>query len=194
MTQAYPLQWPELMPRTERRVASPFRTGLNGALKNVRDSLVAFGRDSNKPIDPASIVISSNVTLGVEKPADPGVSLWFEWDDGQRCIAVDRYPTPQDNLQAIHHVLEARRVELRHGGIHIVRQTFKGFLALPAPDAVDWRKVLGFRPSEMVTPGAIDAAYRERAEKAHPDKPGGSEAEMARLNLARSAAKRDVIV
>lgn len=187
MTQAFPLQWPDGMPRTERRQPSPFRTTLPGALKNVRGSLTAFGKDSGHPVE--EIVISSNVTLGVQNPGDPGVSLWFSWDDGQRCIAVDRYPKPEDNLQAIHHVLEARRTEMRHGGLHIVRQTFKGFLALPAPDAVDWRKVLGFKPAELVTPAAVDVAFRSRAADAHPDKQGGSDDKMAVLNAARAAAK-----
>jgi hypothetical protein len=177
------------MPRTEKRQPSPFRTTLAGALKNVRASIAAFGKDSSRPV--TDVIISSNVTLGVDRPADPGVSLWFTWDDGQRCIAVDRYPKAEDNLQAIHHVLEARRTEMRHGGLHIVRQTFKGFLALPAPDAIDWRKELGFRPDEFVTPAAIDVAFRERAEAAHPDK-GGSDDAMSRLNAARAAAKAAV--
>lgn len=188
MTQAYPLQWPDGMPRTERRQQSQFKTSLEGALKNVRTALVTFGRDTNKPIKADTIVISSNVSLGVSAPADPGIALYFEWDDGQRCIAVDRYPKPAENLQAIFHILEARRVEARHGGISIVRQTFKGFLALPSPDGVDWRKILGFKPSEMVTPAAVDIAWRALADAAHPDK-GGSHDAMAELNGARAAAK-----
>jgi len=184
MTQAHPLQWPYGMPRTERHAASPFRSTLASALKNVRGSIAAFGRDSGRAV--GEVIISSNVTLGVEKPADPGVSLWFTWDDEQRCIAVDRYPLPQDNLQAIHHVLEARRVEMRHGGLHIVRQTFRGFLALPAPDMVDWRKILGFRPGEEVTPAAIDTAFRERAKLSRHD------STMYDLNAARAAAKEAV--
>lgn len=190
MTQAFPLQWPDGMPRTQRHQTSTFRSTLASALKNVRTSIVAFGRDSGKQV--TDVFISSNVSLGMERPADPGVSLWFTWDDSQRCIAVDRYPKPEDNLQAIHHILEARRTELRHGGLHIVRQTFKGFLALPSPDAVDWRAALGFKPGELVTSAAIDVAYRDRAKDAHPDKQGGDEHTMAILNLARDAAKKAV--
>ena len=180
------------MPRTERRQPSPFRTTLDGALKNVRSSLVAFAKDSGKPVNPNTIVMSSNVTLGASAPADPGIALYFEWDDGMRCIAVDRYPKPADNLQAIHHILEARRVEMRHGGIHIVRQVFKGFLALPNPDAIDWRKVLGFRLDESVTPAKIEVAYRRLAAEAHPDREGGSAERMAEVNAARDAAKRAI--
>jgi hypothetical protein len=188
MTQAYPLHWPDGLPRTERKVASQFKTQLNGALENVRKSIEAFGRDSGKPV--SGIVLSSNVTLGATSPTDSGVAAWFVWDGAQRCIAVDRYPKVQDNLQAIHHILEARRTEMRHGGLHIVRQTFKGFVALPAPaGAKEWREVLGL--SGQVTAAQIDAAYRERAATAHPDKGGSTEA-MAALNRARAEARAAV--
>lgn len=184
MTQAYPLQWPEGLPRTTSTASSQFRTQLAGALKNVRDSLQAFGRDSGKPV--TAIILSSNVSLGEARPRDPGVAAWFVWDGAQRCIAVDRYPKPEDNLQAIHHVIEARRTEMRHGGLHIVRQTFKGFTALPAPAGGRWWEVLGVTASASAD--QIEAAYRKLAKGAHPDA-GGSNAAMARLNAARDQGK-----
>jgi hypothetical protein len=187
---AYPLAWPDGLPRTERKVQSQFRTSLTAALNNVRKSLEAFGRDSGKAVTDLSI--SSNVTLGQDRPPDTGVAVWFEWDGQQRCIAVDRYPKPEDNLQAIHHVLEARRTEMRHGGLHVVRQTFKGFTALPAPPGKrTWREVfgLGHVPLVNIAPATIDNAYRQLAAQAHPDKPGGSTEKMAELNRARAEAK-----
>jgi hypothetical protein len=188
MIPPYPLSWPDGVPRTERRVTSQFKTGLNAALANVRKSLEAFGRDSGKAV--SEISISSNITLGEGKPQDPGIAVWFTWDDQQRCIAVDRYPKPEDNLQAVHHVLEARRTEMRHGGLHVVRQTFKGFTALPAPPGrKSWREILGFRPDEQLAGSAsIDARYRELAAKAHPDR-GGTTDKMAELNRARAEGK-----
>lgn len=188
MTQQYPLVWPDGMPRTERKVPSQFRTSLSAALSNVRKSLEMFGRDTGKPV--SNIVLSSNVGgLSFKGPDDVGIAAWFEWDGAQRCIAVDRYSKPEDNLQAIHHVIEARRTEMRHGGLHIVRQTFKGFMALPAPSgARPWRQVLGFGQSHHVTAQDIDAAYRRLAVKAHPDQ-GGSTEQMAELNRARAEGK-----
>lgn len=183
---AYPLSWPEGLPRTERKVTSQFRTSLSAALNNVRKSLEAFGRDSGKAV--SALSISSNVSLGEDRPRDTGVAVWFEWDGQQRCIAVDRYPKAEDNLQAIHHVLEARRTEMRHGGLHVVRQTFKGFTALPAPPGrKNWREVLGIK-SSVVTAAEVDAAYRSKAGAAHPDK-GGNHERMAELNRARDEAK-----
>lgn len=189
MTQPYPLAWPDGLPRTERRVASQFRTLLSAALKNVQKSLEMFGTDTGKPV--TDIVLSSNVGgLSLTPPKDPGVAAWFTWDGAQRCVAVDRYPKPEDNLQAIHHILEARRTEMRHGGLHIVRQTFKGFTALPAPPGrKPWRELLGFADGQPVTRAMIDSAYRERAQKAHPDK-GGDAAAMAALTAARDEARR----
>jgi len=180
---AFPLQWPADLPRTERKVSSQFRTSLSAALKNVKGSLELFAKDSGKAV--TEIVLSSNVGgLDLAPPSDPGVAAWFNWDGEQRCIAVDRYPKPEDNLQAIHHILEARRTEMRHGGLHIVRQTFKGFTALPAPD---WKRTLGLdQPGRIITREDIDAAYRARAKTAHPDKPGGSAEKMAALTSAKT--------
>jgi len=188
---AYPLTWPDTMPRTERPVSSQFRTQLPAALSNVRKSLASFAADSGKKIE--SLIISSNVTLGDDKPLDPGVAVWFVWDQMQVCIAVDRYPKVQDNLQAIHHIIEARRTEMRHGGLHIVRATFRGFQALPSPDAArkrHWREVLQFNPGP-VTKAQVETAYRIAAREAHPDAGGSSEA-FHELQQARDEALREI--
>lgn len=195
----YPLQWPEELPRHKgMREKSPFRTGLNPALNNARKSLVAFGRDTGIQVKPESVVFSSNVGgLGDNRPSDPGIALWFEWDGATRCIAVDRYSTPEANLQAIHHIIEADRTKLRHGSLAIVRAAYKGFIALPSPGARKrpWREVLGingFRPASDITKGDIEASYRKLAKERHPDAAGGSTEAMAELNLAREEALREI--
>ena len=187
MTTAYPLTWPESLPRAKHREKGAFKTTLAGALDNVETSLRLFGRDSGKAV--CGIVLSSNVTLGRNSPEDPGVAAWFTWEGQQLCIAVDRYTTPAANLQAIHHVLEAHRVELRHGTLALVRASFQGFKALPAPAGSHWSEVLGVARS--ATREAVEAAYREKAQIAHPDR-GGSDDDMARLNGARAAALKSV--
>lgn len=185
MISAYPLTWPDTMPRAKSREAGQFKTSLLRALDNVETSLRLFGKDSGKPV--TGVVLSSNVTLGASRPTDPGVAAWFTWDGNQVCIPVDRYSSVEANLQAIHHIIEARRVELRHGTLALVRATFRGFQALPAPTS--WRKVLGLEHATEVTKAQIDDAYRERAKAAHPDA-GGNEAAMAELNAARDAARK----
>lgn len=183
MTTAFPLSWPDTMPRAKHRETGAFKTTLPAALDNVETSLRLFGRDSGKPV--TNIVLSSNVSLGVNKPADPGIAAWFTWEGQQLCIAVDRYLTPAANLQAIHHILEARRTELRHGTLNLVRATFQGFKALPAPPGSHWTEVLGLPMT--ATPEEIRAKHRELAKTAHPDQ-GGSQEQMGRLTDARDRA------
>ena len=185
----FPLVWPDGLPRTERKANSQFKTSLSAAIKNVQDSLRLFGSDTGRPV--SEVDVTSNVGgISFNAPSDTGVAIWFTWDGAERCIAVDLYPKVEHNLQAIHHILEARRTEMRHGGLHIVRQTFKGFVALPAPEgAKPWREVLGL--TGPVTTAQIDTAYREKAQSAHPDK-GGSVDAMQLLNRARAEAKAAV--
>jgi len=189
MSNAYPLSWPQGLPRTEptRRVSSQFKTALGPALKNVTNSLRRFGEATGKAV--TSIVISTNYTLGDQNPKDPGVAVWFLWDGKERCIAVDRYPRLEHNLQAIHFVLEARVTEARHGGLRIVQQTFTGFIALPSPEMIGDRtcwQILELQPG--ADRDAIDAAHRRLARILHPDREGGSAALMSDLNAARDAA------
>jgi hypothetical protein len=185
--QAYPLDWPDHIQRSTRRENGRFSTTLTAAVNNVQESLRRFGSDSNKAV--SEVTISSNVTLGVNKPSDPGVAVWFKWDGMSVCIPVDRYSKPEANLQAIHHIIEARRVELRHGTLQLVKASFSGFKALPSPPGQapkkPWWEVLQIRPdSDRAT---IEESYRILAKKAHPDA-GGSADAMADLNRAKQEA------
>lgn len=180
---AFPLSWPPTFPRTKFPEKGRFKATLSASLKNVQDSLRLFATDSGKKLD--GLVISSNVTLGVQRPGDPGVAVWFVWDGLQVCIAVDRYNSVEGNLQAIHHIIEARRVELRHGTLALVRATFQGFLALPAPSRKTWWAILGV--TKDATQEQIKAAYRQLASEHHPDK-GGSATKMAEINQAYKEA------
>jgi len=178
------------MPRLKGgRQAGAFKTTLAGAMTNVKDSLRRFGADSDKPV--TDVVISSNVTLGENHPADPGVAIWFKWDGLSVCIPVDRYSKVEANLQAIHHIIEARRTELRHGTLALVRATFTGFAALPSPGKRGWRAVLGIAEGTPLTKAVIESFYRDVARRAHPDA-GGSNDQMAELNAARDAALREL--
>lgn len=182
-TSPYPLVWPDAVPRTPNRMDDKFRTTLAKALNNVEKSVQAFGRDSGKLI--RQMEITSNVA-GIRAPkiVDPGVAVWFMWDDAPRCFAIDRYHTVAANLQAIHLVLEARRTELRHAGLHTVRAAFRGFVAaLPAPGATHWTTVLGVGPD--ATPDQITAAYRTKARELGAT---GNDAARAELNVARDKA------
>lgn len=196
--QAYPLQWPSGFPRWKHgRSSGTFKTNFEAALRNVKKSLELFAKDSGKKIE--NPVLSSNIDFNPlttntgSRPADPGVAVWFAWDGLQVCIPVDRYDTPAANLQAIHHIIEARRVELRHGTLALVRATFSGFQALPAPKGKHWRDILGLShiPQVNISSATIENKYRELARACHPDS-GGSTEQMAELNNARDTALKEV--
>lgn len=180
----FPLCWPDTMPRKGgTRETGQFKTALGAALKNVEGSLNLFGRDSGKAV--TDVVISSNVTLGHARPADPGVAVWFTWEAQSICIPVDRYSSVEANLQAIHHVLEARRTELRPGTLALVRATMKGFQALPAPKS--WRVILGFAPGTNPTADGLNEAYRAAARLA-----GAGSDRLTEINMARDRAKQEL--
>lgn len=191
---AYPLQWPSGFPRWKSsRANSSFRTDFDAALRNVRKSLEAFGKDSGKPV--TNPVLSSNIDLNPltantgSRPPDPGVAVWFSWDGIQVCIPVDRYATPAANLQAIHHIIEARRTELRHGTLSLVRATFSGFKALPPAAGKHWSDILECRRD--ATRAVIVEQYKRLSRDRHPDNGGSTEA-MSELNVARDTALREV--
>lgn len=185
----YPLQWPDGVPRTSagrRLTSSPFRTAYDKAVENVAHSLIGFQKDSGLKIE--HVVLSSNVDLINRRPADPGAAAWFLMDGQWVAFGVDRYSKVEANVQAIHHIVEARRVELRYGGLAIVRQTFRAFVALPSPGSKSWWDILQVRPD--ASRDVIEGNYRRLARERHPDS-GGSDVMMAELNAARDAALKE---
>lgn len=184
----YPLAWPDGVVRTptQRRIKSPFRTGFDQAVNNVANSLRIFQKEAGVKIE--HVILSSNVTLLDKRPADTGASAWFQMDGAWVAFGVDRFNAVEANIQAIHHIIEARRVELHYGGLAIVRQTFKSFIALPAPNSKPWWDVLQAPPD--ASRELIEANYKRLARERHPDA-GGSDAMMAEINAARAAALRE---
>lgn len=182
MSKAYPLHWPKEWPRTKCPGSSQFRTSISAALKNVEKSVELFAKDSGRKV--TGVVISSNVTLGEQRPKDPGVAVYFTWDEISTCIAVDRYSKVEDNLQAIHHVLEAERVKLRHGGLNLVRAAFRGYAALPPPSTQPpelWQIVLQVSPEADAD--TVKRAYQKRRKETHPDQ-GGNAVEFDKVQKA----------
>ena len=186
MTTAYPLHWPAGLPRTKTKLQSRFQSTLHRALENVRAELRLFGKDSGKPV--SDLILSSNVTLTEQRPADTGIAAYFKWDGLDCCIAVDRYPKVEHNVQAIAKVVEAERAKLRHGGLNVVRAAFRGYAALPPPrDGKPWWDVLGV-PQDCRLDAARQA-HRTLAVKHHPDA-GGDVDRMAEVNRAWDEAQR----
>jgi hypothetical protein len=184
---AYPLAWPANWPRTGPglRAKGAYRTTLPAALKNLRDQLRLLAG----PAVERTLVLSSNATLGVDAPADPGVVAYFVWDQKPLAIPCDRWQRIEQNVQAIALSIEAMRAIERHGAKHMVTAMFSGFLALPAP-ARTWREVLGL-PAGPHSARDVETMFRRLAEKMHPDR-GGSHDAMAALLAARDQGLKEV--
>lgn len=186
---AYPLAWPPGFPVTERPQTSKFSTTLFQALENVQEALRKFASDSGKKV--SDVIISSNYSLSESKPRKAGVAVYFTWDGDQTCIPVDRYQLVEDNLQAIYHCIEAERTKLRHGGINLVKAAFRGYAALPNPEAkVNWREFFGYPEGRDLQ--EVKKLYQRAASVNHPDK-GGNAEQFHQVQVAWEAAQRELM-
>lgn len=181
--EAYPLAWPHGWPRSGERQRSRF----DGTFAKIRDELWAeISRlGGNYP------VLSTNLPLkrdgmpyaGQKEPSDPGVAVYFERRGRQMVFACDKWDRVQDNMRAIQRTIEAIRGIERWGASEMMERAFRAFEALAPPQSC-W-DILGVRRG--ASREEIDAAYRAKARRAHPDA-GGSTSAMAELNRARDEA------
>lgn len=208
---AFPLCWPagvaRVAPSDRRRAAFAHRgdSSLNQltvyrALGRLNAEIAAFTRRGhNWRINPEKVVVSMNLRVRKDggpvaeqkEPYDPGAAVYFELDGERRCVASDKWDRVADNIAGIAAAIGALRGLERWVNDANVRAAFKGFLALPDPNRVDWRKILGVKNGDA-TPDGVRAAYRRLAVERHPDHEGGSEALMAELNLARDQALAEI--
>lgn len=183
MTTAYPLAWPPGWPRTapHARETWPRDSGLtvSGALSLLQDELRRLGA--------TNVVLSSNVTLGAEKPADPGVVAYAFYGKKQIAIPCDRWSSVSGNLRAIAKTIEAMRGMERWGAKHMITAMFQGFAAITGPGHFDWRAILGIKPDAAVSVELVQQRKRELAAIHHPDR-GGNPSQMADINRAADAA------
>lgn len=185
---AYPLQWPPGWPATpaQSRQRSSFKTETPRALNNLKRELQLMGAKD--------VVLSSNYTLGVENPKEPGVCAYFQWCPEPNkfpqqfmpmAIPCDRWNRICDNIQAIALTVEAMRGMERWGARHMIKAMFSGFKQLPAGDTEAWWKVLGLPPDATLE--QIRSNYTAMVKKHHPDH-GGSHDEFVRIQHAYEVA------
>jgi hypothetical protein len=181
VTEAWPLQWPVGKPRTEFPGTSKFGS------RSIEQAVVIL-RKQVELLCGGSVVISTNIKLRLDglpyakqsQPTDKGVAVYFSHKKRPMCFACDRWDKIQDNIYAVAMTIEALRGIDRWGGGTMMEEAFTGFVALPSNSPWD---VLGLKPGSNRE--EIEAAYRAKAKKAHPDA-GGSHEQMARLNAARA--------
>lgn len=206
----YPLAWPAHRPRTPSHRRKSGRFTKDGRGVNAADAMMRVEAELDR-LGGRYPLLSSNVELRVDgrprsdrsAPSDPGVCLYFDLRSKPFALACDTYDTVAQNIAALAAHLEATRAIERHG-VASAAESLQAFSALPPPSVAvtpasrAWWLVLGMAsdPRAAGLPaaalkGAIDAAYREAARKAHPDN-GGSTAIMAALNAARDQALKEI--
>lgn len=207
MTAAYPLSWPFGRARTaaRRRRRATFNSRQhNGRYPETRPLTVGDATDRlQSELDLLHVygaILSTNVALrldgrprsGQSEPADPGAALYFRLANRDIALACDRWDRVADNICAIAKHLEAMRGMARWG-VGSIEEAFAGYQALPsraAPDVAGqaWWIVLGVDRTASLSD--IDAAWREKIRKAHPDN-GGSPDLAAAINRARDEARKE---
>lgn len=183
----FPLRWPSNIPRAKKPESSWFSTTLFQALNNVGKSLRMLAKDSGKSV--TDVNLSSNVTID-QSPEDGGVAVYFRWNDADFCIPVDRYKKPAENLQAIHHIIEADRTKIRHGGVAFVMAEKRGqTLMLEDGSNKHWTQILSLpmNPDK----NQIKQRWKELAKIHHPDK-GGSVETWNQIQKAYELALKEV--
>lgn len=188
---AYPLQWPVGWARTKIAKRSPYKLPLDRALQELTQELRLFRAKE--------FVVSSNVEprlaglpRGPATATDCGVAVYWEDQQGRpRVMACDQWDSVRGNVRAIAVTINALRQIERSGASQLLERAFTGFAALPADAGPSqWREVLQVPPD--ATLAAVEAAYKQRAREAHPDRPGGSNEALIKINRARDEALREL--
>lgn len=197
MAEAFPLQWPDGWPRTpsfKRESDRRFGGAVYGlTMGRARDQLLS----ELQRLNAQGAVVSSNVALRRDglpysdqrRLDDPGVAVYFTLRKRPLVMARDAYISVAGNLRSLTLAIEAMRQLERHGGSTMMERAFTGFAAITPPDwKKPWREVFGIKPDWR---GDITTLYREKAKLRHPDS-GGSDTQMAELNVAYEEARRDL--
>ena len=186
--EAFPLHWPVGWKRTPYRTKSNFDRNLT--FGRARDELFAELRR----LGATGIVLSTNIELRQDGlpysnrriPADPGVSVYFQYKKRPMVFACDQWRSPEENVRAICKTIEAIRGIERWGASDMLERAFSGFQALPQPETKKhWTEVLSLKSTASVE--QITERMRELALKNHPDR-GGDTHKMADINNAYQEA------
>lgn len=196
---AFPLSWPDGMPRTRNPKRSPFgdRTleaalsVLDGELRRMKASHVL--RSSNLPLRRDGLPYSTAVP-----GRDHGFAVYFRRRDQAHVIACDTYNNIRDNVYAIAKTIENLRAIERYGSASLADQAFSAFRALPSagdagPKVRHWREILGV-PADLDREGQLllaEVRYKRAVRDAHPDR-GGDTDTMEELNGAIARAREEL--
>lgn len=184
VTEASPLQWPEGWKRTIYPIDSRFgswndKPTIARATDKILHEMNLFGGEQ--------IIISTDLRLkkdglpysNQKTPDDPGVAVYFNYDNEQKVIACDSFNKIGCNLWAVAKTIEAMRGIDRWGCSEIINKAFTGFTALPqfAGESVgNWWNILDVE--ETTPPHLIKLQYKRLVRMYHPDNKNTGNAEM----------------
>ena len=125
-------------------------------------------------------------TASFGNKADRAVSVTFTAGAHvNRTVTVDRFERPVDNLWALAIGLDAVRLNELRGLDDVARQVY---MMLPAPKVErDPWEVLGLRSDADAE--TIDAVYRSKAKRLHPDVGGDAEAFKVLVDAYRAVTR-----
>lgn len=214
--QRFPLQWPTGWKRTpyaQRRRAAFYSTrtvnstGPDGSRSSwkqkeslsVGDAIERLMGELRR-LGARGMVISSNLQVRqdglpyaqqAKRLDDPGVAVYFRLNNSPRVLACDKWLSAAENIAAIAGHISAIRAQDRYG-VGTLEQAFAGYTAIPQKTGgEDWRSEMGFKGDERPALTVIEDRYRQLARERHPDG-GGSHEAMARLNVARTSARKEL--
>lgn len=194
-------KWPGS--RTERPIRGPFKSTFEKTLRKLERELRHLGAEDVLFVADcdASAIRRDGMLYADARLRSQGVVLSFTAcsQAGKRTplkFPCDTYDDWRTNLHAIALALEALRAVDRYGVTRRSEQ-YTGWSQLPpgggiataewasTEDAMRFLSKVGDGPLLSSLKGDLRTVYRQAAEKAHPDKPGGSEALMAKVNRAK---------
>lgn len=195
MIEAYPLDWPVDYKRT------PGYKKKNSQFKNTLGAARDFLKDEVRRLGGKNLIISTNIPVknngdlyadfGRYKIEDPGVAIYFDWNEKHILMCCDQYFKVWENITALAKAIEAIRGLERWGVSEFLERAFTGFKALP--EHTEMEKSIWEILDLPGKPGSIERvmhAYRKQSMICHPDKPTGSHEAFTKLQHAYEQARK----
>lgn len=109
--EAYPLQWSLGYKRTNSRINSKFKQGMDASQRFLRDEINRLGA--------RNLIVSSNIPVRKDgglysdymsrKMDDPGVAIYFKYKGKDISMCCDQYRSVWENIYALGKGIEALR-------------------------------------------------------------------------------------
>jgi hypothetical protein len=174
MVGSFPLHWPSGYTRTDKPKSSAFKVTFAKARDEAIKQIRILGGNA--------VIISSNIPVRLNglpyanfsKVDDPGIAIYFTYNNEQVVFCCDKWDKPEANMKAIANTIDAIRGMNRWGVSEMMQRMFTGFKQLPEhTSSLKWWEV--FDIDKNSTEQEIKSQYRCLIQIHHPDKGGKRE-------------------